>query len=80
MTSKRNSTLLIGAAVIWLAGCATPADRLVPVPCPAPVPPPARLMTPPESPATRETLERLLPPTSAPASATPPGSGSSSGG
>jgi hypothetical protein len=35
---------------------------------------------PPESPATRERLEKLLPPTLPPANATPNGSGDSNGG
>lgn len=75
MNSTRNWTLLLAGAMLWLGGCAHK-----PVPCPPVVEPPPRLMTPPESPVTRERLERLLPPISQPASATPNGSGSSSGG
>lgn len=80
MDSKHAWLRLIPAVVTLLGGCATPSDRLVPVPCLEPVPPPARLMTPPESPATRQRLEQLLPSTSKPASETPSASASSSGG
>ncbi len=58
MTYKRNSVLLTGVAVTLLGGCAHK-----PVPVPRTTPPPS-LMVPPESPATRERLEKLLPPTS----------------
>jgi len=76
VTYRRNSVLLTGVVVTLLGGCAHK-----PVPCPVPVTtPPPGLMVPPESPATRERLMQLLPSTSPPASATPNGSGGSSGG
>jgi hypothetical protein len=70
----RSSMLLIAAVLISLGGCAHK-----PAPCPVTTPPP-RLMVPPESPATRERLMQLLPPTLPPANATPNGSGDSNGG
>lgn len=73
MTYKRNSVLLTGVVVTLLGGCAHK-----PVPCP--VPPPPSLMVPPESPATRERLMQLLPPTLPRVNETPNGSGDSSGG
>lgn len=62
--------LLTCVGVISAGGCASPLPRLDPV-CPSPVPPPARLMDPAESPQTRQQLERLLPSTSPPVSGTP---------
>ena len=74
MTYRRNSVLLTGVVVTLLGGCAHK-----PVPVPRTTPPPS-LMVPPESPATRERLEKLLPPTLPRANETPNGSGDSSGG
>ena len=77
MTLSLNWTQLIAVGATLLGGCATPQ----PAPCPVPLTtPPPRLMVPPESPATRERLEQLLPPTSPPASGTPSDSAGSSGG
>ena len=70
MVYKQNWRVLTLGLTVWLGGCAT--HSVVPVPCPKRIPPPPALMAPPESPATREALERLLPPTSPPASETPP--------
>jgi hypothetical protein len=69
---ERDLQSKLGAADQRGRGCVTP-----PLVCPEPVPPPPSLMLPPESPETRERLERLLPPTSPPASETRPGSPSS---
>jgi hypothetical protein len=62
MTYRRSWPPLMLAAVISLAGCSTPPER-VPVasPCPALPQPPANLLAPPESPATRVELEKRLP-------------------
>ena len=75
MTYKRNSVLLTGVVVTLLGGCVHKS-----VLCPVPVPPPPSLMVPPESPATRERLMQLLPPTLPRVNETPNGSGDSSGG
>ena len=75
MNSTRNSMLLLAGVLISLGGCAHK-----PVPCPVPVPPPSRLMVPPESLATRKRLMQLLPLILQPANGTPNGSGDSSGG
>lgn len=71
MDSLRSWLRLTPVAATLLTGCATLSSPPEPVQCLPPVPPPYRLMEPPESPQTRQRLDELLRPTSLPASATP---------
>lgn len=70
-TSPLAWSLPMLAAAVLLPGCASPLPAPEPVPCPQQVAPPVRLMEPPESPATRQRLELLLPTTLPRASETP---------
>lgn len=66
MGSLQNWLRLTPVAATLLAGCATLCPEAPPQ-VPADVPPPVRLMSPPESPAAAERLRTLLPDSPAPA-------------
>lgn len=72
MGSLQNWLRLTPVVATLLTGCATLCPEAPPQ-VPADVPPPARLMRPPESPAAEQRLRTLLPSSPAPALGTPNG-------